>query len=364
MNNKVVMDVVVIAVAVIILLGAFRIIFFATSATPYPRDLNEPLEGFGNSFVARVYDGMCSGALDMNSAIWTFYSNAIASMIVNKIGLGEFPFNLNGLVDMLCQTHSNSQYSTSSTAPAITDPEDFKQIFTYEVQRCWEMYEGKTKEPEKYRNPIGSEGIRDCAEIIYDFPEGESVSLAELYARLSLDSVNAPVRYDSESGEWSDNIMWCAPRDMMEDYWHQVNYFASSPDEISFSGASVISLKCPEGEGKDSLDLTSCLHFSEALCSFGSINGYSYGSGDDESSVIDGRGRIVISYYDYFDWGGIVFKQRSSDNYISCGGNDVFNNFEKVDLSRLSLSLSKYLRYDKDKKNAIVICYEKYGDGE
>ncbi len=360
MNEKIVMQVVVISVAMLVLLGAFRIVFYATSSTPYPRDLNEPLKGFGNSVVSKIYDGMCSGALDMNSAIWTFYSNAIARMIVNKVGLGEFPFSLNGLVDTLCQTHSNSQYSTTETSVAIRDPEDFKTIFVYEVQRCWEMYEGKTKEPQKYRNPIGSEGIRDCAEIIYDFPEGESVSLAELYARLSLDSVNAPVRYNSETGEWSDNVMWCAPREKMEDYWYNGGYF-NYPDEVRISGASVLSLKCPDsGISRDKLELNSCLHFSDALCSFGGIEGYSNGVGDDESAVIDGRGRIVISYYDYFDWGGIVFKQRSSDNYITCGGNDVFNNFEKVHLA--SLSFSNYLRYDKDKKNAIVICYERYGD--
>ncbi|PIU89331.1 hypothetical protein COS64_00915 [archaeon CG06_land_8_20_14_3_00_37_11] len=357
--------------------------------------------GFGGSFINSIYDGVCSAVLNANDAVWGAYSKMLLSLLGQRANVAAIGADLWGMGEFFCQSHSNFEYATGPEGSAITSTEDFKELFAYEVERCWTMFEGITTEPLENRNPLGKHVSFDCAEIIYDFTGGESndyVTMAELYSKLSYlndcgREYNAPCKVSTtqlsglgplagalgtaEINYLSENMMWCAPKDLMEEYWADNKSFAPY-SSFDFSGATVDEFKC----GSDSLekddpdrlyvDSSACLPGSIAACSFSEISGYDSSSGDDESLKIDGCGKIVITYYDYFNWQSFLTYQRTGDNYEACGHVDVFNNFEPIirklpenwwEVSVIDLILGNAPEADiigVRHANQILICYEKY----
>lgn len=412
-KSNLVMKIFLILFGIIIILGGVIIINSITTSACMPTELFGEVGsvGFGGAFVNTLYDSLCNNVLNLNSAIWNFYSNQAVGWLgqegtVERIGRAAWDMG-----GVFCKKHSNFDYATGETAGAITSTENFKDLFVYEVERCWTMFEGIRTNPKDDRHPLGKQAMFDCGEIIYDFTQSNSVSLAELYARLSStnycgEDVNAPVEYvDNPDGSQSliEYMMWCAPLDEMAAYWFWNNYYMS-PESFQFSASSVDELTCtypdpnqdlPEDEQEvmDRLQhpTTACIPYTQALCSFAlgmpweyglnvedidpydlveeewfDESSYPLGSGDF-STIIDGCGKVTITYYDYFDWGSLFNKQETMDNYKACNYVEVFNNFDTLEVWDSS-SNTYYKRYDDNsdeyyeikEKNGILICYERY----
>ena len=173
---------------VILLVTMASVLTNVSSNTCEPTDLyssSDDVIGFGGGFVNGLYDSICSRFVGANDAIWGAYSNLLVGIMGQKGNLALFSADLWGLADFFCTTHSNFEYATSEFGGAITSTADFSDLFLYEAERCWKLFEGNYEIPNPTRHPLGKRAFFDCAEIIYDFTDGNYVSLAELYAKLS-----------------------------------------------------------------------------------------------------------------------------------------------------------------------------------
>ncbi len=348
-----------------------------------PADLfsgEDSVVGFGGTFINSLYDSMCSTFLEANNGVWNAYANWIVGVFGQRPSMANIAGDLWGLASYFCQTHSNFEYASSGSAGAITDTQTFKELFLYEVERCWSMFQADEGDfgllsSTDNRHPIGKNAIFDCAEIIYDFSEGgggDYVSFAELLARLMYinscgDDVNAPVRFyeDVEGPAIIDSMSWCAPKDFMEEYWSSTSKTYARASSLDFSGGSVFDLSCDSGSNPvESTNYTTsaCMPYMYAMCSYSSISpkynntlGYDPAS-SDESAVIDGCGRLVISFFDFFDWGALWWYQSNSDVYDSCDYLNIFNGFNILTGNDLNYNNDLWPR----RKNSIIFCYEKY----
>jgi len=316
----------------------------------------ESLVGYGGNFIEKMYDNFCMTSLNINNGVWNFYDSLIGTVFARPT-LSSISMDLGGLIDIFCVAHSNQDYySENQNLGAVSDSETFKQLFAYELERCWTIFEGKTNEPLDNRHPLGKKAIFDCSEIIFSLDEENSVSLAELYSSLLFDNscgekVNAPATYSD--GEFDESIMWCVPKTLMEGYWNAMDSTYETPSSAEFSQSNSV-LSCGNDEQVGSLynnEMSACLPYEYAFCSLGSVDSYSSSTGDDESALISGKGKITISYFDYFNWFALG-SSIVSDSYSACDYVEVFNDFKSEDL----------WSWKPRRENSILICYEKFED--
>lgn len=370
------------------------------STTCVPELYGEGVIGFGGGFLNSIFDSLCLNVVDANNAVWNFYDNILSTAAGQRGNIAAIGADMWSMGRFFCQTHSNFDYASSSTGAAIKSTETFKDLFSYELDRCWTIFEGNTSRPLSDRHPLGKTAIHNCAEIIYDFSgfQDEDVpTLAELFAKLNYknycgDEFNAPLFLKEEERctydfDWDtflvsdpecedynavkDSIMWCAPKEEMEDFWVD-NESYIQPSKFRITGPNVDKLECdtepeiPKSE-RTYFKTSACIPYAEALCSFGEVDGYSFSDKEsDESTIIDGCGRIVISYFDYFDFATFLATQKNSDTYAACDFVNVFNDFEPIVLKESE----KWWLFDitppevivPREQNSILICYEKYDE--
>ncbi|MBN1923308.1 MAG: hypothetical protein JW791_00935 [Nanoarchaeota archaeon] len=392
----------------VMLFGVILIVLMATilnnvtNLTCEPVDLysgENAVVGFGGGFVNGLYDSMCMTLIEANNAVWNAYANWFVGLIGQRGNVAGIGADLWGLASFFCVKHSNFEYATGPGVGAVTDTEVFKELFLYELERCWTMFEGDTNQPLPSRHPLGKNVYFDCAEIIYDFTiptgPGEFVSFGELTARLLYENscgeqVNAPISsldreyctgsyFDAGTGQYVEGgcvdyldllaaIKWCAPKDEMIEYWGAEDNYYREYEEFVSSGGSIITVDCPLESitpknfvEHRTYESSACFNYDAALCSFANVSGYNrrtdYEASNDGSTVIDGCGRIVISYIDYFDWGSIFAAQRAGDDYLTCGGLDVWNNFVALGSDTWPSVGDNIFLYNTD---SIIICYEKF----
>ncbi|VVB75144.1 Uncharacterised protein [Candidatus Tiddalikarchaeum anstoanum] len=391
-----------------LILAIIAVAFVNVSTTTCaPTDLftNSKVIGFGGGLIDGVNDGVCAALLNANNAVWGFYESMITGVLGQTENVGMIGSDLWGLASFFCKKHSNFNYVSKGSYGPIDDPEVLRQLFAYEVERCWTLFEGMTNKPLGDRNPIGKNGIFDCAEIIYNITYKEPVTLGDIFAVFGSRNGcgakrNAPVSlirplciplcsvfdttnctelcFDSWFLPYEESMLVCTPYDKMWDYWngsHSDNYY-TSPSNLVIEGenervASLVSLTCRDPSTINehlqlhNLDSTACMPFSYALCSLGYVEGYhSKTAPNDDSAVIDGAGKITISFYDYFNWGTLLSMQTASDNYKACGNVNVFNNFHPIRDNQVNIfdpgswGVNEYIGVRK--QDSIVICYEKY----
>lgn len=385
-----------IIMGIVVLVSMVGVISNISAPQCVPSELyhDNSIQGFGGGFFDNIYDGMCSTMINANNAVWNLYETVLAGATGQRGNIATVGFDLWGLASFFCRTYSNFEYYSENDAAAITETETFKQLFASQVERCWTLFEGNTRVPLEDRHPLGKQGIFDCAEIIYDFSGGQSVTMAELLATLIGPNMcgnprNVPV-WDPNtqdvnlySDHWmispdepmanpGESIIWCAPKELMEDYWSYVTYtddffetvddvnYIYYPKEITIVGSSVETAECElEDNEYDPIQLggyvsSSGLTYTTAMCSFQQIYGGSGTDENDETAVISGKGRITISYFDYFDWGLFPNIERASDDYEACGNADVFNNFKDIGSNWYSEKFSTRT------SDSILICYEQF----
>jgi hypothetical protein len=318
--------------------GIFIVYLVFTSVTAsscYPDELytHDETTGFKVGIFDNVYDSMCSSFADMNSGIWQFYKNSIVGISGGRTVVASFSDSIWNMGKVFCKTHTNYDYANIEGNDAINDPEVFLELFLYESERCWNIFEGKNSEQYAHsdRDPIANIGFFDCAEIIYNFGEGES---------LSIDRINERINEKNTCSEQSntpdyDNIYWCAPKDIMREYWTDFFYNGNLYLEGSLTS-------------KYYSAVSACVPYNE-------VNIPTYNG--DQVSVIDGKGKITISYFDYFDWDNFwgTNKNEGYDNYPACYYLNAFNNFEEI--GQFEFPEDNYKDFD---KNTLVICFEKY----
>lgn len=345
--------------------------------------------GFGGGLLDNVYDSACTSLLNANSAVWGLYKRIITGIIGQRENIASVSADLWGLARFFCRTNTNFEYVTQGSAGAISSTEIFTQLFANQVERCWSMFEGQ-KDYNSERNPLGRRGMFDCAEIIYDFSDsGDYVTLGQLYATLASENTCGAQRIipivESETllfgTIYTNYIQWCAPKAKMHGYWNSTTHYSNpsyylEPEEFEVSAGAVDRISCNLGGSgvirpkNVDADVDACMPFSYALCSLSYVDGYknttlmpghSTYTPNDDSTVIDNCGKIVISFFDYFSWGVFSSVEKNTDNYAGCGGLDVFNNFESFRIPGANIFLDKYISVS-GSSDSIVICYERYDD--
>lgn len=326
----------------------------ATSSSCEPKELfkEEDILGFGGGIFDNLFDTMCSSILDINSGIWGVYTKFAVELFGLKPALLGISNGLWGLGKIFCKSHSNFEYVNRQGSDAITDPEVFKDLFLYEAERCWNLFEGKNLGglSEFDRNPIANVKFFQCSEIIYSFPAGQSLNLKELYDRLYMKNTcgyptnipkHDPERFNIEKGE----IQWCVQKDMLADYWWDKDAKLGKYDGTS---CELIT--------KGVIDSTSCLGMKNAMCSLGQV--YTYSQDANNIWQIEGTGKISIYYYDQFVDTNIIKMMTKSvtsiGSIISFSSLDVIGGISSSVLSFVS-------QYDELRKpNLLYVYYEKY----
>lgn len=348
-----------------VMLVSILVIFFKlTSSTasckPNAQLFDNKYSAFSSNFLDDVNDNICGVVLDANSVIWTVYSHFLTSWVGVNSEIEALSIDLWGLGKYFCKTKSNVDYVDS----VINNGDDFIELFKYELERCWKLMEGydsSSSLPKENRNPLGKKGIFDCAELVYDFTinNEKGVTINELNAAIS--EKNAC--YEKIYSPSLSYIKWCVPRDKMIPF---------NGTELKYGVDKCYDYKEFDFKGDDF-----CFPAGFAACMLGEIDGYNYNNEEgiiDDSVVIDGRGKITISYFDDFDWGGYIFRQKGQDNYPACGGISVVNSYKSLGISSSSVSylsslfkegtpeekMMREILYSGSIKNNIVICYEKY----
>lgn len=363
-----------------ILMGVFMIVILysivnsiGNSSSCYPNDLygEEGLAGLGGGIFDGVYDSLCGSVIDINSGLWEVFLSGSAQWLNMRSAISSMS---NGLWDMgklFCKTHTNFDYTNVDGNDAITDPEVLLELLLYESERCWNIFEGDKDLNGDYlskRNPIPNIGFFPCAELIYAFTDGDTLSMKRITERL----------YEKNSCGSETNIptslFWCAPDHLMEDFWYNKDNNYTKYDYNSNSIINLPNVLRIEDLLFKPIQSSYCLKNDVANTMFGKIPGY---DSEDGISVISGYGKIIISYFDFFDWKkyGSESAMRAYDIYDACGGIHAFNNFyEYENLGNLfdkgNYAVSSYTYHDPDfntnnyvisyNQNTLVLCYEKY----
>jgi hypothetical protein len=336
---------IVLGLAVIILI--YNIFSSVTQSSCFPSEIyaHDEVTGFRTGIFDDVYDNICTMFVDLNSGIyqvaktWTarkFASNMLISMS-NTIWSSAKHF---------CKTHTNVDYANSESSDAITDPEVFLELFLYESERCWSLFQGSQASSEN-RDPIPNLGFFDCAEIVYDFSENSDIlTFDEIKARFNSNNTCSLPAFTPPFV----NTLWCAPKHLMKEYW-----------EDGFYDRNVYHAETEWSTVYD-MGYSACRNyydFNIPLYDFyydGTYDGY----GDHKKeSVISGSGKIIISYFDYYDWKKVdsLSHMQSYDNYKACNYVDVFNNFE----STLNIKYNSYdYKFANWGSNTLVYCFEKF----
>ncbi|MDD5499804.1 MAG: hypothetical protein PHT91_02935 [Candidatus Nanoarchaeia archaeon] len=341
---------------VVILFGIFSNLN-KQSCEPAELYSHEEVTGFGGGVFDNMFDTVCSSILDINSGLWGAYTSTAASFSGLRPVLSSISNGIWGLGKIFCKTRTNSDFVERAGRSAISDPEVLKELLLYEAERCWNIFEGKNLGglSDSDRNPIANIKHFECAEIIYDLPPGEYLSLKDIYESIYLknscgEERNIPKNprqafndeYNSSKGE----IQWCVQKELLEDYWF--NKFAQAG---SYNG-----IEC-EYNDKSSTDSSACLSTTNAMCSLGKINGYEE---DDDVLVINGFGRIAIYYY---DWWKLDYEHRSDKLNASITLAQGLIDFKRYSASKIDFPQEYVEHWHGDENyipNQLFIYYEKY----
>jgi hypothetical protein len=324
-----------------IVLGALMIVLLfnifssVTQSSCFPSELysHEELTGFKTGIFDNVYDNFCNTFISMNSGVWQMYKTWVGQTFASNILNGVSNTIWNG-AKYFCKTHTNFDYAKTGSDDAITDPQVLLEIILYESERCWNIFEGRNLNGTSLasRDPIPDLGYFPCAEIIYDFPKGAYLNMSRIFERAEGkntcgEALNMPKVFSSSK----DSVFWCMPNDLAQDFWYDrfkdvKTYDSGECTDVGYEFASISS--------------SNCLSSKMALCSLG--ESYAYSSDSNSLAVIEGAGKITVSYFDYYDW----------QTY-----NPSFNRQEYLKNEACKGSKFNDISYPRD---SLAFCYERY----
>lgn len=364
---------------ILLIILMYQIFSSTTQQSCFPSEAfkKDPVLGFNIGIFDGIYDNLCNTFLNMNSGIWNLYKTwtgrTFASGMLKTMGN-----TMLNAARPFCKTHTNANYDSEEGDDAITEPEALKEIFLYEAERCWNIFEGKLQgESDTDRDPIPTLGFFKCAEMIYSFESDESLPIKEIGDRIYGQDDLGGKNTCGETINIPKNIFWCAPKSLMFDYWYGTKMNNDLYYYSYYDGQKVTSLNAPDDDNNPH-ESTHCFIQGAAVVSFGQIDGYNDNS--EGYSVIDGAGIISIYYFDNYP-GDILGKEHTYDALPGCEYVQVFDGFNKIAESStyepseyetqyyslmddwFASSEIKYaasLALKDNDKNTLVICYEKY----
>ncbi|MFA5333713.1 MAG: hypothetical protein WC376_04430 [Candidatus Nanoarchaeia archaeon] len=322
-----------ILLGILMIVLLFNIFSSVTQSSCVPSEIyaHDELTGFRTGIFDNVYDNVCNTFLTMNSGVWQMnkkyfarqYLSNILNTVSNTIWNSAKPF---------CKTHTNLDYASSESSDAITDPSILLELILYESERCWNIFEGRSLEGQSLdnRDPLPLQAYFHCAEIIYDFPKDIYLNMSDIFERIEgQNSCGQPSNIPKVFSSNEDSLFWCIPKDLTEDFWF---------DNFKKVG-TYYSGQCIVGDSP-SASSDYCFSSQRALCSLD--YSYVYESAFNSLAVIEGAGKITISYFDYYDWNKYdkSFNIDSSIVNKACKGSK-FNVYS----------------YPRD---SLIFCYERY----